>query len=415
MKKYIFLIPQIGNIGGGQLYLRNKILYLQSKGWIVDFVYSYNDNVIINELKGKGIKNLYISYSSYLFSKRRIIRVVDQLYNIVYSPSINDYVIESTCLQQSLWGEMLASKLGAKHIIYLLQENNILVDKNWLDFYKFKYERRELVGIQRTSLLKLFQGSSYNINSSYWLNAYCTNVVDSYKHELVDIINSKKYDFKVGCISRLDKPFLRHALLDFLNYCKEHPEKKFLLLVIGGAAEDEKRVKSDFYSIYNNQSNVEMIITGNMFPISRSLIRMCDVFFSSAGSAEITKNEGIPTISYDANDYKPIGIFGYTTNNTIYRSNEPEVDLSSLLNEILFAKRYVKDLVDLPNNELSFQDHLDFIENSEKNKMYFNILNFTTLTRKDKKLKLLLNILGIPFYNSVAKVKNKIIWKIKQQ
>ena len=50
MKRYIFIIPSICNIGGAQLYLVNKMHYLKEKGWDVNVIYARKDIILIKEL-----------------------------------------------------------------------------------------------------------------------------------------------------------------------------------------------------------------------------------------------------------------------------------------------------------------------------------------------------------------------------
>lgn len=409
MKKYIFLIPQIGGIGGGQLYLKNKIQYLRCKGWIVDYVYSYDANVIVPELRCGGIKNTFLSYSSYLFSSDKMMRIVDDISSKIQQPDVDTYYIESTCMQQSLWGEMIAKKIGGKHFVYLLQESNILSDDQWFNFYDFKHKRKELAGIQRKSLSKMFaQRKQITETDSYFLPAYCTNVVDNYKHDLVDVIKNKSFDYVIGCISRLDKPFMLFAIKDVAEYCNLNPDKKFILLLIGGAP-NESKVLSKIRNIFTKASNVELIFSGYMFPISKPLVEVCDVCFSSAGSAEISKEIGIPTVAYDANDYRPIGVFGFTTNSTLYRTNEPLTTLTELFDKILIQKLYPKSLGVSKEENIDFSSHLEFIQNSSKNYDYFDVSFFKPLTNKDKKLSFLINLVGVRTYNFFGKIKNKLV------
>ena len=51
MKKYIILFNTIAGMGGGQMYVRNKLVYMKSKGWDVYVVSWFSGEILIPEFK----------------------------------------------------------------------------------------------------------------------------------------------------------------------------------------------------------------------------------------------------------------------------------------------------------------------------------------------------------------------------
>ena len=50
MKKYIIITPTINNMGGAQMYVRNKVLYCREEGWETLVIAGQGDNILIPEL-----------------------------------------------------------------------------------------------------------------------------------------------------------------------------------------------------------------------------------------------------------------------------------------------------------------------------------------------------------------------------
>ncbi len=411
MKKYIFFASCIKNMGGAQMYLRNKCLYLQDQGWDVSLVSAQKGKIYISELKRYNWFIPELGFNYYLFSRRKRERIVNEIIEKFIQKQYEDIVIESTCMSECTWGEVVAEKIGARHLCYILQEYNAANSLTEQKFLRFKYDRHELAGIVEKSLQNLF-ASFYPIDAakSYFLPAYCNNVVEDIDSEDLKSINCQDYDYVVGCLSRLDKPFIIHALSDFINYAQSHSEKKFLLLMIGGSPEGsmfEKNIRKQF----ENVKNVTLYITGYLFPVPSQLLDICDAFFTSAGSSWVCMRSGVPTISYDGNDFRPIGILGRTTNSSLMRAdNEPVQEFSSLLDDILEKGVYTKEKQTHEQNKPDFTEHDNFLSEMAKKKEYFGFDN-VSLNNAEKKLSLLLRIVGAENYYRLGAWKKKMLNK----
>ena len=386
----------MSGMGGGQMYVRNKFLYLCKKGWDVDLIYSTTGKLLIKELQQFNYICPELLFPTYYFTKSRVNSVVHKLASKINDAIYDEIIIESTYIFTSTWGEMVAEMIGAKHIVNLLQEQNDVRNEGLQRFFIYKHQRKELVSITDTSLQQMF-ASFYPIRreQSYRLPAYCNNVEADVDSPLINQINKEKYDYVIGCLSRLEKPFMIPAIKDFCRYANSVGTKRFLLLIMGGSQNDNTII-TQFKNIVTNQtSNVELIITGYIYPVPVRLLDMCDAFFTSAGSAWVCMRSGIPTITYDGNDCRPIGILGRTTNSTLFREEgEPIQDFSDLMDQILVSHVYPKQPAKYQDNVPDFEDHMIFIHKSSQEYDYYCIDNLHIESFAEKKIYLVMRIIG---------------------
>lgn len=407
--RYVFFMTSIQNMGGAQMYVRSKMLWLREKGWNVDVIFSKGGNIIIPEFKKCNMLVPELSFFCYLYSSRRKSKVCNKLIKFINADKFDKVIIETSGLPNSSWGELVASILGCKHIVYSLQEKEIIPNYEVAKYLKFKLDRKELAGITDSSLYHLFKPYfEIEKSSSYYLIAHSINGAEDIDSPLCTKIIESSFDYVIGSIGRLDKPYLIKNIEEVLIHAKSNPLKLYLLLLIGDAPKGttyRKRIES----MCKNVSNVELIITGYMYPLQRSLIRLCDVCFSSAGSAKISKDEGVPTISIDGRDYLPIGVLGYTTNMLVFREFEIPRPLSNYLDDILVKKMYQKNSVDYSNNKPDYSDHISFIENSSIDLEYYKVESLKLNDWKDLRIKIILSIIGPRLYLEISKFMNKLI------
>lgn len=416
MKKYILLTPTISDMGGAQMYIRNKAIVLERQGWVLFVMCGRDDNVVISELKSISHRIPEINFNPFLFPLKKRERLIKEFKNVILPDNNDEIVIESTCLSESLWGEMFAREIKAKHFIYLLQEDNIIESKLYFDFLSFKLSRHELAAIDQMSLYKMFYPwSQISIDESKRasLPACCTNVVEDISSPFEAKIDSAKFDYRIGVLTRLEKPFLIPTIKKIVDFANNNKENSFILLVIGGSPIMNK-INKIIRSLKEKTHNLDICITGYMYPVSRSLINKCDVFVSSAGSAYVTYEEGIPTISIDGKDYEPIGVMGYTTNNCLFRENEPIVLLDELLKEVLFDKKYIKThsvSISGPTIEQIIDEHNKFIKESDLKVQFFSFPDEYKCSSNEKPLKFGLTLLGCRGYQKLSHIKNSLFIK----
>ena len=399
MKKYIIITPTINNMGGAQMYVRNKVLYCREEGWETLVIAGQGDNILIPELM--EFKNSFyeLNFPTYFYTNSVRNKILKELISLAKITENDEVIVESTGFSNSTWAELLSREIGAKHFFFLLQERNIVNNKGLQKFLKFKFERREIAGIKKTTLCDLFRPFfSIDELSSYSLSAACNNVVVDIDSPLVKELDEKKHDYIVGLISRLDKPFVRPAVADFCTSTAKHPNKSFLFLVIGDAPYNTG-ITRDLKKKIKQYDNIDLIVTGYLYPIPLCLIRKCDVNLASAGSSRVGERSGVPTIGFDGNDLKPIGILGKTTNSILFReAGTPIPILEDLLNDILIKKKYEKDKPSFPSLRPDFHSHFVFIQASEKIKDYFNVDSIARETSDEKVVSAVLALIGAERY-----------------
>ncbi|MDB9913108.1 glycosyltransferase family 4 protein [Flavobacteriaceae bacterium] len=402
MKLYIVLSPGILNMGGSQMYTRNKLKYLENLSYEVNLFHSgiKNGNVLINDLlQYEHNRVFYLNYPAYLFKKRTQEKVISLICKQIQK-QYDELIIESHSTASATWGELIAEKTKGKHIIYLLSESNSIRNRSIYNFFRFKLERRELVGIQQKSIPILFKNwQEIDNNRSYHMSAACANVVEDVPYPILSEI--PRSDFTIGSIGRLNKLFLIHIMDDIIDFINNHEEKSFSIIFIGGEpsnSNSEKKIKDKFKNI----SNVSLFFTGYIYPIPKELVVVPQVYLSTAGSCYVSNSFGIPTIPIDYNDHKPIGVLNKTTKNVIYRDMEPQVELKILLNDILIKGLYrSEELIESEESQINFSEHLKFVLYSKSSKFYFDI-NSSYFSLIDWVEKLALIFLGDNLYRSLS-------------
>lgn len=410
MEQYVFLAPNIALIGGAQIYLRNKSIFLDSKGWNVDIISFEQKQVFIEELKKyKSSIIPELRFPPTFYSKSTRQRIIELILKKIQSNSCSVYqdtIIETLTMDLALWGEEIAEKINGKHIVYLINETfkRSLTNKMY-SFFDFKHKRRELAGISVRSLEMLFK--NYKVlepDESYSLRARCTNVVEEVNNPIIDSI--KKSDIMIGSIGRLEKGYVRVLTMNSIAFANSNPTKRVSLVLVGGTR--DVKLEMEIRRIASTCSNLELIITGFMYPIPRKLFSLVDIFVSVAGSAIVSAEEGVLTMTVDVNTGKPIGLLGYDTNSTLYSDTEQTKSIVEMLQEVLIEKEMhekkipIKYEQTIPDFRQRYAEHMDFIERSEQEKEYYPVNEIKLVDKRGSIKKLLFRTLGRTGYDKLV-------------
>lgn len=404
IRLYIFVTSSIAKIGGAEIYVRNKCRYLRRKGWNVLVFSSCQGEILIEDLKEFESYILPdLKFVPFLYSRKRRMKIIDRMLSTIGKQPYQEIIIESNAMQTSLWGELMATHLRAKHLFFDLQEDDVIKGKGMLSFLQFKHRRKELAGITQKSLPRLF-APFFELPSeeAYHLPAYCTNPVENIESRMFQ--NLPPADYCIASLGRLEKPYLQTAVADICEFVSEYPDKTFNVMFIGGERMGS-RVQNGIRKTFARFPNVCVFVTGFLFPIPLSLLRRGDVYLSSAGSAKITSQLGIPTISYDAKDLQPIGIVGKTTHHILFREGETIVKGSDLLRDVLIDKKYSFSPVPFMQVEYDYSSHLEHVYSSTKTMEYFDFSNYESGV-EDKIKFWVYRCLGYCGYEILARVKH---------
>ena len=406
MKKvYIILTLTIYKAAGSQIYTKNKVNFMKERGWDV-FVYSSNNNANLMIKEFSIFEDLILpdlTIPPHLLSKKKRISVLDLFRTTCENGE--EVIIESHTKTLALWGELIASKYKCKHIAYLLTETYGNPSKNVLDFLNFKHKRKELAGISNRSLGLLFEGyKKINEEEKYSLKAVCTNSVEDVKNEIID--NIQKKDISIGSIGRLDKPYVPKMIDEIVKYANNNSNLKIQLILVGDSRDGN--IEKDIINKTQHIKNLYIVITGRLFPIPKSLFSKVDVFIGVAGAARISADLGIPTISIDTRNAKPIGVLGYETSSALFSESNNDMVLSVKIEEVL--KNYDqyneesidRALINVKDYRDEFVNHLSFIESSNKEKSYYNVI-FKILKIEEMLYMFILLIFGSDFVSRLVK------------
>lgn len=404
MKRYVFFTNSIRNMGGAQMYIRNKALFLKQHGWTPSVYFYTEGKILIPELQefaGNRIPDL--AYPVTAVGKRKRERILKRICTDL--AGAEECVIESSIYPNCYWMEEIAKRVKGRNILYILHEGFPQCNEQEISYLKYKLERRELFnGIEG---IKMRIGKIWENDNVFLMPSY-SNVTAPVDYPL-EYDRSHKTILSIG---RLDKPYIKPMLEEINIFTKNHKVEVNLILV-GGAAEES--YINNIKEYLSEKSQIKPYFLGYMFPVPESIVRASDVAIASSGSILVPAEMGVPTIAIDIQDYMAMGVYGCTTSNTFKRQAEPQLKTADLLEEVLIEGKYT-DIEVKPSRatidaEKILLDHLKKIEALDAPKEYFDV--FTIYSRKEiiqqKTIMAIYKIFGESGVEKLVQLKNKIL------
>ena len=339
-KKYIFLTFGIGGYSGNPRYINHKCDYLKSQGWDVQVIaYHQGSEVALKNLR--PFKDLIIPefafYPSWYNPIKRQ-RLLNKLASIVGLSE--QMVIESTTLSMTVWGELLAKKLNAKHIVFITDEGIVVKNEPAYKFLMSKAQRKEFFSINVPCIRSIFSKFKEIENpEDYHWNAYGGAEVEKYPFPSFDEL--PEADYTITHFGRIKKyfPYMIDQLKAFLE---SHKDKAFNIYFLGNLAGQEDELREQF-----NLDNVHFVYQDEVPVIPVQVIEKSDIVIACAGCANLVKNNGGKAISMDVNTNLPLGLIGYTTlDDNSFSGDYPPNDksLSQWLEDILIERHEYQKL-----------------------------------------------------------------------
>lgn len=407
MKYYIMLQPSIKAMGGEEMYTRNKVISAREHGYVpIVFHSGIGEQIYIKDLKEfEKYEFPEFRYEPCVVSNAKKTKLIKRISSLLPDYE-EDSIIESHEILVAEWGEWIASKLGVRHFAYMLLEHNTLIFEPVYKFFRFKYDRKELAGIFEETIPDMFANYDISDIEGYCLPAYGTNVYEDIP--CPEHFKVGKADYTIGSIGRTNKQCVQPIIDAIVKFVTRHSEKFFNVLYIGGSM--DKKSEELVIKRLSSISNVKLIFTGMLFPISVTMVKQMDVCIATSGSCRVSENCGIPTIAVDGNDSKAIGILGETAVHILFRGeDEPPIEIDELLEDVLIKKVCTKrNIIKLIN--VDFNAHWDFILNMNKEKDYFDI----DTIQYPLKRRMISLLLGYYYGLSPMSLKYRIIQKIIQ-
>lgn len=380
MGTYIIFTGDNCNIGGLALYTVGKAKYLEKCGWTVYILcggYTTDICAVSYLNKYSGGRFPFISYSPSFLSRKQCSIALNQICKYI-GISINnneEILIESQAEILALWAELLAEKLMAKHVCFNCNESfrgtNRYYEK-YIDFFIFKYQRNELLGIHKDSLKKLFDGYlEIPCQDNLVFTAAEPDVVQDIPCEAIEQL--ELLDFNISYLGRSEKGYVPKIIEGVEEFSKVHYDKKIHFIMIGNAESRKKIIKERL----GNLSNVKVTLLGDLIPIPKNIYEKIDVMIAGSGCAEISACMKVPTIVADCGNFMANGILGYNTMDSLFQN--PDVGQSSFcdaLEQVLIKKEYLKLPYAYPepiSSDVIYESHLNFFNKASLEKIYYPI------------------------------------------
>ncbi len=345
MKCYIFITSSIKGVGGNQCYIAAKARFLESKGWTIHvFNATYHSKRIkcpidyLNKYLDDTIETLGVPpyKNPHLLVKWSLNKMIKRLGSI---NSDDEIIIESHDDSTSQWGELLASKIHARHYTYLMTEIYRGKGKSYLEkmsFYDFKYKRKEILGCPMT-FNRLFEGirtvSEDDLPGLIMLNEAPIQEISNSQ-----IDNIIKRDFNICYLGRGSKPYVKNVIHDVGVFASRHKKSSVQFIIVG----DLNSHRSALNELTSQNSNLNCIELGLLHPIPKSLFDKVDVVIAGSGSARHSAEVGALVIVADPETCLSNGLLGYETLNSVFKDEDGIVSsFSDALERVLVNKCHI--------------------------------------------------------------------------
>lgn len=357
--------------GGSPLYVINKMKWLESRGWEVIVFDHYgalqpNKDIDLPELMDFR-KNRYLElfFPPSYFSKMQRESLIDKIVESIGMS--DDYIVESNSSRLALWGELLALRLGAKHLIMDVNEHPSIRNVEEFKYFDYKLSRNELFFISSQIVQSFFDGyKQVEVEEAdkHVFTAYMdTQFTDVRVNELDKLPDA---DFKILIFGRY-KPFFANVIEDIMKFARNNIDRKINLVFVGD--EDEAHLKK---MGLNSTENLNYYLLPSMRPIPKHIFEYSDIVIAAAGCATRAYESGAKTIVMSVATEKPLGIMGYTTLGEFSDSDHATTNMTVknlLEDELLYHKFDGKPLLLKKENDTGFEYQLSL---ANKNRLYWN-------------------------------------------
>ena len=364
-------------MGGSILYVAAKSKQLREDGWAVSSLtiddYFWND--MSRPIIGDTEFSFYeLEYDPASYRRKRCERVCQKV--VDYISKFGSCVIESHFPTAAKWGELIASKTKAKHIVYLINERYEKPSKRDISFYEFKLARRELTCIQRKGLEEAMDGSkdTSHIASAEILSAFgASDCVANVEFDDSRVRGAELCDLKLGSLGRLDKDYVPKMIDSIVEYALQNKNLSIFICIVGDT-KDHKRASYIVNSLKRCR-NVSYSMLGTLNPVPEKLIKTWDAAIASAGAARALAEHGVPTIKYSA-DGRPMGIMGSIgdTDSLFLAEGDCGYSLEFLLDSVRSGNVKVNNGPSGSDHPVEYSRHMAFINKSSSEKEYFNVM-----------------------------------------
>ena len=339
--KYVFLTFSMGGLSGSPSYVSNKVKWLNERGIetvVFDHYGSLNmgkEIALENLLPYNGNRLLELFFPPGYFSKKQRKHILERL--IATIGASDDYVVESNSTRLALWGEMLAEKLHAKHLVLNIGEQVFIHNDGEFRFLEYKLTRQELFGIKPKAIQSLFRWykeiSDEDAKELYFSASMGVTPEDVPMHELDDLPEAK---YKILSFGRY-KPYFINMIKGVVDFAHNHQNERINFLFMG-----EVVLPKEVEALLGKENNLYVKYIPAQRPIPKVVFDCSDVVIATAGCANISYKAGAKTISMNVNSCLPLGVMGYTTVDSVFSTNpeQPLYNICDLLEDVMVRRLY---------------------------------------------------------------------------
>lgn len=354
-KAYLFLSPSIVVAGGAELYMSAKCKWLQERGWDVYIAGPCNIAPILDYGAAQIIDVQLFNIRPFTMAKHTRRAIVEPVISCLKQYS--RVFIESSSVTYGFWGEYISSLIPASHMIFHLSESTPELSKSEKQFLTYKHNRKEYFCINKNIFKKTVL---YCDESRCVLSAKMPSVIQDINF---DLSCYPKEAFRIGCISRLDKPFLYRCVSDLSKLPID-----IELLLVGGVSspnQNERELEEKIKEVANG--GLRIIFTGALCPIPRKLVDTFDFGVGKAGGAFQLARHGIPTFVYSIDSDEPRGMLGFDYNRSPTSGDVEVIDLASALKR-QYETSYYSDKpypLSLVETDTDYSAHFDAFQGGQ--------------------------------------------------
>lgn len=387
MKKYIFVTFDIRNMGGVQCYLEGKVKYLERSDWDVRIIYGGTNRhrgtlfpSLKKYLNGRVVELSLPPYDmpSFFFDRtvRKCLGIIGDTSNC------EELIIESGDSIQVLWGEILASRIGAKHVFFTMNEEYRFPGSQYakmIDLFVFKFKRGEILGVKE-ALTKLFEGTCLEKYPFVDNSIIDEDPIADVDNPLIEALNRK--DWNICYLGRANKVYVDTVIKEVAKFAGKYRSKTIQFIIIGDFSQKHELLNHEIIPL----KNVTLTLLGEMVPVPRALYSKIDVMIAGSGSARHSVYEGKPVIVPDCYSSNSMGIYGYQTTQSLYEENTTsQVSISDSLEDVLIKQIHLNMPFIAPPQqtpEICTIDNFKQIHKSDKTKEYYPIMENVVSHRK---------------------------------
>lgn len=385
MKKYVMFVNNTSQIGGAQLYILRKAVFLINNSYDVYIITGRKEPIEYKEFESIQLLEIEeILFPPNLFTKKQHLNILDKIIEFVNHTKKDEIYVESHQTSPAIWAELFAEKINSTNIVYAIAALS-LKRTVYNKFFKDKLIKNELLGCNRTFIETFFNTKTNNnyINIPFDKNEIVRNECDEANSE-------ETYDLALLTISRIDKTYIKNSIINLGKYTRINNKVKIKYNIYLSKTSGNNYKKLLKVIKKYSADNFNINLNGPISPLNTSIFRNQDLFIGMGTSILNASAMRIPSLVVDFRNNKYYGFFGVDHFEFGLSSYLAQKDLSYFVDYLLKNKNEINNLGEkaytLFNNEFeSGKVNNKFLKYLEEHTGKYEIKEDITLRLYDKR------------------------------